>query len=442
MRKVLVLGAGKSSYHLINYFIENAQQQNWFVTVGDFSIQTAEEKVKNRLHAKPITFDINDSSNSQSAIADADIVISLLPPSLHHLVAVECVKLKKNLVTASYVSTQMQQLHDEVKKSGLIFLNECGLDPGIDHMSAMQIIDDLKTRGAQLLSFKSYTGGLVAPECNDNPWGYKFSWNPRNVILAGQGVARYIQNGNFKFIPYHNLFAEAQKVEIDDAGSFEGYANRDSISYRHIYKIDSIPTLLRGTLRCTGFCSAWDVFVKLGLTDDTFKIENCESLSYEQFITSFIPNATGNAEGDLKKYFTGKKNIEKDLELIQWTGILSKEKIGLSSATPAQILQHLLENKWVLKPTDLDMIVMQHIFEYSINQKNYTLKSSLVCKGENNIATAMSKTVGLPLAIAAKNILNKKINAKGVHIPVENEMYEPVLSELKEAGIYFTEKVI
>jgi len=441
MRKILVLGAGKSSWHLINYLLSNAQEQNWHVTVADASVELAKSKTQNHSASNAIAFNINDESQRKSEISKADIVISLLPPSLHAIAAVECLSEGKNLVTASYVSEQMNALNNDVKNKNLIFLNECGLDPGIDHMSAMQIIHVLQAKGAEIISFKSYTGGLISPGSNNNPWGYKFTWNPKNVILAGQGTALYRQNRNNKFTPYHRLFSQIEKINISGTGQFEGYANRNSNAYIETYNLQNISTLLRGTLRYAGYCSAWNLFVHLGITDDTYII-NTSSLTYHDWISSYLPDNEKSLIQNLQSQFSYLNLSTADWERIKWPGILDKTPIPLSSGTPAEILLNLLESKWKMELGDLDLVVMQHIFEYILNGKTQTHVSSLSVKGENETATAMSKTVGLPMAIAAKLILNGKVKTKGVAIPVVAEIYEPLLHELAQMGIVFIEEHI
>lgn len=441
MKKIIVLGAGRSSGSLIKYLLSHAQVDDFEVTVADISVSSAQEKIHNHPRGRAIAFDINNAEQRIKEIGAADIVISLLPPALHNLAAVDCVQAGKHLVTASYVSPELKSLNDEAVSKNILLLNECGLDPGIDHLSAMEIIHRLQEKGAELKSFKSYTGGLVAPESNDNLWGYKFTWNPRNVILAGQGTARYIERNHYKYIPYNRLFSEIEKITVNDLGTFDGYANRDSLAYRKIYSIDTIPTLLRGTLRQQNFCSAWQIFVSLGLTDDTYIVEDAEHLTYVQLVEAFIPASAkgGTTEERLCNFFNLKAN-GMEMEMIRSTGILYDTIIGLPSATPAQILQHLLQSKWVLKPDDKDMIVMQHLFEYSLNGKEENLQSSLVVKGESVEQTAMAKTVGLPLGMVTRLLLQNKIMLRGVHIPVQKEIYEPVLSELKEYGISFIEQ--
>jgi saccharopine dehydrogenase-like NADP-dependent oxidoreductase len=444
MRNILVLGAGLSSSALIKYLLDNSQQENWNVTVADFSLESPKAKTKNHPNSNPIYFNVKNEIQRAEEIKKADIVISLLPPGLHFLAAVDCIRFKKNLITASYVSAEIKKLEKDATSAGILLLNEMGLDPGIDHMSAMQIIHRLKSENAELLSFKSYTGGLVAPEFNDNPWRYKFTWNPRNVILAGQGMAKYIQHGKYRYIPYSRLFKQIENIEVEGLGIFDGYANRDSLAYRHHYQIENIPTILRGTLRNQGFCEAWNVFVQLGLTDDSFVIENSSELTYAQFVEAFIP--WRNSEKTLKSKvaeFCGMDESSEVIKKIEWTGIFNDVKINLDNATPAQILQDLLQRKWLLKKEDKDMIVMQHEFEFlSVQSQKRKIISSLIVKGDDGEHTAMAKTVGLPMAIAARLMLNGKINLTGVKIPVMPKIYQPVLNELKSFGITFREKLI
>lgn len=437
MRKILVLGAGKSSYHLISYLLQNASSQNWQITVADASLELATSKTNNHPSAKAVSLDIKNEVERNSYISGHDIIVSLLPPTLHYLAALSCLSNNKSLVTASYVSPEMQALHNDAQKKGLIFLNECGLDPGIDHMSAIKIIHDLQSQGVEITSFKSYTGGLISPESNNNPWGYKFTWNPKNVILAGQGTATYTQNHQTKFIPYHRLFSQTEKINIKGTGEFEGYANRNSNTYLETYNLQNTATLLRGTLRYPGYCSAWNLFVHIGITDDTYQVNNLSSLTYHDWISSYFPDSDKPLFKVLQEKFQYLNLSSQDWERIQWTGILDKTPIPLNNGTPAEILLNLLQSKWKLEHGDLDLVVMQHTFEYIQNGKKNSHTSSLSVIGENETATAMSKTVGLPLAIATKLILNDNIKSKGVVIPVLPEIYNPVLDELSQLGITF-----
>lgn len=443
MKRVFLIGAGRSSIYLINYLLEQAAVENWEITVGDVSEELVKEKTNGHPYARPIKFDISDAAQTEQEVSRADVVISLLPAHMHLAVAKACVKYKRHLVTASYVTPEMQALHEEAVQHNILLLNECGLDPGIDHMSAMEIIREIRAQGGDLIAFYSYTGGLVAPESNDNPWGYKFSWNPRNVILAGQGTARYIENGKYKYIPYSRLFSSAQPVPVDGVGSFDGYANRDSLAYRKIYGISNIPTLLRGTLRQSGYCSAWHVFVQLGLTDDSYSIENSQELTYAQLVEALLPSSlTGKSLQQSVAQLCGLSESSEEIKMVAWTGIFSDDKIGLPNASPAQILQKLLEEKWKLKSTDKDMVVMQHRFDYILNGKKYSRYSSLVVTGEDAAHTAMAKTVGLPVAIASSRLLLGKIQERGVLIPISEGISRQILNELKEYGIHFQDKTV
>ena len=366
----------------------------------------------------------------------------MLPASLHITVAKDCIRLKKSLVTASYVSEEISELDESAKQAGVLLLNEIGLDPGIDHMSAMQVIDNIKEKDGELTSFKSFCGGLVHPDYDTNPWNYKFTWNPRNVVLAGQGTAQYINQGKYKYIPYSKLFERTEKMSILDAGKFEGYANRDSLSYRKAYGLENIPTLFRGTLRRKGFCKSWNMFVQLGMTDDGYKVENSENLTYREFINLFFPY---NHELSVEEKFCSYLNLSHDSEEFkkaEWLGVFTDVSVGLKDASPAQILQKICEEKWTLGSEDKDMIVMQHQFEYIQNGEQKKLNSSLLVFGENPRFTSMAKTVGLPVAIATKLILSGEIKSTGVKIPTTKDVYIPVLKELAENGINFIDELV
>lgn len=438
MQQILLIGAGRSASSLIRYLLEHSKQKDWQVTVADMDEALIRSKTKGHPNARALVFDITNTTQREEEIRKTDLVISMLPASMHLQVAKDCLKFRKHLVTASYVSPEIAAMDAEVKKAGLVFMNEAGLDPGIDHASAMKVIDHIKEQGGELLSFRSYCGGLVAPESNDNPWGYKFSWNPRNVILAGQGTAKYIENGEYRSIPYERLFLQTETITVKGCGTFDAYANRDSLSYRTSYGIENIPTMLRGTLRYQGYCKAWNIFVKLGLTGDSQKID-VGGMSYAQLVASLLPPGNGTLTERLKD-FMGADADEAALEKAAWTGILSDEKITLASASPAQVLQELLERKWKLKDHDKDMIVMQHEFVSKTGNRESKVVSSLVVKGDDQTYTAMAKTVGLPVAITSKLILEGKIRARGVVIPVLKEIYEPLLYELEEYGIIFNER--
>ena len=441
MKKILVIGAGRSTSSLIQYLLFNAENENWFITIADQSKDLANEAANNHNLAKAIAFDVNNDEERNRLIDEHDLIVSMLPAHMHISVAKDCIKYKKHMVTASYVSKEMKALNQQAIDAGIIMMNEIGVDPGIDHLSAMRVIDKIRNDGGELQAFETFTGGLVAPESDNNPWNYKFTWNPRNVVLAGQGVCKFIQNHRYKYIPYHKLFRRTEIIEIDGYGKFEGYANRDSLQYREIYNLENIPTMYRGTLRRPGFCKAWHYFVKLGATDDSYIIEDSENMTNRQFINSFLPyNPNDSVELKFKHYFNIRQDDIEMYEKFEWLGIFEETKIGLKNATPAQILQHILEQKWKLAPEDKDMIAMWHRFRFKLNGEDKEIHSSMVVKGDDQKYTAMAKTVGLPVAIATKMILNGTISTPGIHVPITKEIYNPILNELENYGINFTEK--
>ncbi len=438
---ILVLGAGRSASSLISYLLNKGREWNASVTVGDALISSARERTRGK--GKAIQFDVQDVERSRETIHSADVVISMIPPHLHPQVAALCLEERKHLLTASYVSDAMRSFDREAKEKNLLFLNECGLDPGIDHMSAMQVIDRIKGLGGKMLSFESFTGGLIAPETDpENPWGYKFTWNPRNVVMAGQGTAKFLQEGQYKYIPYGQLFKRLTDVSILSHGKYEGYANRDSLKYIDTYGLQGIQTMVRGTLRNQGFCSAWDVLVQLGCTDDSYSMEGVEGMTHRDFINAFLNfDPHKNVEEKLSDQLSLDLYGE-EMKRLRWSGFFEKEKIGLQKGTPAQILEHILNKKWKLNAEDKDLVVMWHRFVYEREGKKKEIQSSLLAKGDDATHTAMAKTVGLPLAIAAKLLIQGKIKARGVVIPTIKEIYEPVLAELKTLGIELTEKEV
>jgi len=443
-RTILIIGAGRSASSLIHYLLDKSEAENLQVIIGDLLLESAQKMVGSHPNATAITLDVFDEKNRRKAIKNADIVVSMLPARFHLEVAKDCVTYSKNMVTASYISKELKALDTEVKEKELVFMNEIGLDPGIDHMSAMQIIDRIRDKGGKMLLFESFTGGLVAPESDDNLWNYKFTWNPRNVVVAGQGsAAKFLQEGKYKYIPYQKLFRRSEKLNIDGYGKFEAIANRDSLGYINEYKLQDILTMYRGTIRRVGFSKAWDIFVQLGMTDDTYVMENTENMSYRDFTNSFLSyRPHDSVKLKLRHYL---KIDQDDLlyEKLEELDIFNdKKKFGIKNGTPAQLLQKILMDKWTLKQDDKDMIVMLHKFGYEFEGKKEQIESSTVVIGEDQTFTAMAKTVGLPVAIATLKILNGEITKPGVQIPIAKEVYEPILKELSEVGIVFTEKKV
>ncbi len=442
MNNILIIGAGRSASALINYILQEAAKFNWSVVVADADESVARQKMHNHPNGKSASLDVMNADERNALIRQADLVISLLPAHLHYEVAKDCILHSKHLITASYVTKELYALDAEARKRGLIFMGEIGLDPGIDHMSAKQKIDEICEKGGKLTAFRSYTGGLIAPENDTNPWHYKFTWNPRNVILAGQGTAQYLENSKYKYIPYNRLFEQYETIEVPGHGTFEAYANRDSLSYRSLYGLENIPNILRGTIRYPGFCSAWNALVKIGLTDDSFSIPNTKGMTCADYTEAFLPPFS-NKNKSLKERtadFLNEEHGSPVIEKLEWLGLFSQEKISISAGSPAMILENLLLEKWKLQADDKDMIVMQHEFEYEIYDETRTLTSTLVHKGNDAVDTAMAQLVGLPVGIFAKLVMLGKVSITGVNIPVMKEVYDPVLEELEKFGVQFIEK--
>ena len=440
MKNILIIGAGRSSSALIKYVLTKAVDNNWNVVVADSNLKLAEARVQGHPNGRATWLDVSKVNDRRDLISRADIVVSLLPAHLHLEVGHDCIRLKKHLITASYVSKEMYRLGDEARDRELIFMGEMGLDPGIDHMSAMQTINELKEKGAKLTAFRSYTGGLIAPESDTNPWHYKFTWNPRNVVLAGQGTAQYLEDGKLKYTPYNRLFKEAKPIDIPGLGEYEAYANRDSLLYKDIYGLEGIPSILRGTIRHKGFCEAWDALITIGLTDGDFPILHADKISYHELMDAYSDKELGNSVKERIANLIGQEVGSEVMGKLEWLGLFRKKRIELPNATPALILEHLLLDKWKLEEGDKDMILMQHEFEYELDGQRKLRTSTLIMKGDDTVQTAMAKLVGLPIGIFVNLVTQGKITSKGVQIPVMSEVYEPVLEELKEYGVEFKEK--
>ena len=433
MKHILLFGAGKSATVLIDYLKEISTDKQWKVTVAENDLALAQSKVGEHEFAKALQLNIEDELKRKALIQSADIVISMMPPALHYLIALDCIEYKKDLLTASYVDEKVKQEASKIKDAGILFLCEMGLDPGIDHMSAMQMFDDIKKQNGKIISFKSHCGGLVAPENDDNPWHYKISWNPKSVVLAGKAGAMFKENKEIRNTNYELLFHGCNEIEINQLGKLSYYPNRDSINYMQLYHLEDAETFIRTTLRYPEFCKGWQAIIDFKLTDEEKKYDtnklSLASFFQQHFKLHHFDNALQTIESnDLLKNQFENLGLHDDRMLIDK---------GFCSA--ADVLQFIIETKWALQKNDKDMIVMLHEIEYEVNGQKFKVNSELIVKGENNVHTAMAKTVGLPLGIAAKLILEEKIKETGLHIPVLASIYEPVLQELKTFGIRFNE---
>lgn len=509
MKQILLFGAGKSATVLIDYLLSHAGNENWKLVVVDANLQLAAGKINNSPYGIPVSFDVLDAGMREKYIRESDIVISMLPPSLHREVAKDCLQFSKHLLTASYVDHEMHSMEKEINDKGILFLCEMGLDPGIDHMSAMKLIDHIHEQAGKVTSFQSHCGGLVAPESDNNPWHYKISWNPRNIVLAGKAGAHYRENGEEKRTGYQDLFEADKIVDIPGIGHLCWYANRDSLSYAPLYGLENTPTFVRTTLRHPDFMYGWKNIIELNLTDETVQYETDNKVLGEIFKEHLDRNGFGEwLQNKLHNRFARSKDMlenlmrliefekeagnegaeipgsfvaadergnleeigiddvknrsaaylahtmhEANLTLKQlfYIGLDDTETLvnkGLCSA--ADILQFALEKKLALQDNDKDMIVMLHEIQFASADSHSAqsagsngqslIRSSLVVKGENSLHTAMAKTVGLPLGIAARLILNGQIKLRGLHIPTSKEIYEPVLNELEQYGVKFNEE--
>lgn len=432
MKHILLFGAGKSATVLIAYLQETALRKQWQFTVVDQDLAVLQAKLIQHPLIHPAAVSIHDGDARHALIQSADVVISLLPPSLHILVAVDCLAARKSLFTASYVDDQLRSMAGAIKEANILFLCEMGLDPGIDHMSAMQLIHRIQSGNGRILSFVSHCGGLIAPESDTNPWHYKFSWNPRNVVIAGKAGAEYLEDSIVKQVPYEKLFTDCQEVRIPGLGTLAYYSNRDSLSYLPIYGLTDVHRFQRTTLRYPAFCSGWDKMVAAGLTDEQTLLDT-DSLTIADFFQQAF----------------ARKGLLLDTPLLReqfvFLGWDNPARIGLGKVSSATVLQYILEEKWKLSSGDRDMVVMLHELTYEsgdgtrLHTEISQVKSCLVVKGENALHTAMAKTVGLPLGIAATLFLEGRIKETGLQIPILPGIYEPVLAGLAQQGIVFEE---
>jgi saccharopine dehydrogenase-like NADP-dependent oxidoreductase len=423
MKSIVVFGVGKSSACLIDYLIRLCTEKNWMLFIGDADVDALKKKHTTSTRVMPAQVNVEDSVERNALLLKGDLIISLLPPHLHILIARDCIINSKTLLTASYMDDEIRNLAPQVSEKKLFFLYEMGLDPGIDHMSAMQIIHRIQRSGATITVFRSHTGGLVAPESDDNPWHYKISWNPANVVRAGATGATYKEEDKIQSMGYENLFENNKEVEIKPMGRFAWYPNRDSLAYIPIYGLESAHSFVRTTLRHPEFCRGWKNLVKAGLTDD------------KKIISPSLATISAWSKPLLVYVDDSNRRMYEQL------GLFENTPLTVNKCSSAKILQTLIEKNWKMKESDKDMILMLHEFEYELKGQKHFLKSSLIVKGQNMARTAMAKTVGLPLGIAAKLILEEKMKLTGLHIPIIPEIYEPVLEELALEGIRFTEEI-
>lgn len=437
MSRILVLGAGLVARPLVQYLLDQPAFQ---VTVASRTVEKARALIGDRPNGEALAFDIErEPERLDALVARADLTVSMLP-YIHHLqVAQACLRHRRHLVTTSYVKDEMRALDSAAREAGVLFLNEIGLDPGIDHMSAMRVIDRVHADGGQMVAFRSYCGGLPAPEANTNPFGYKFSWSPRGVLLAGRNDARYLEDGQVVEVPNRRLFATRHPVPVEGVGVLEAYPNRDSLPYIQLYGIPEARTMYRGTLRYPGWCETWQKFVELGLLDLTER-EDLTGMTYRQLLAQLIGRL---GTPDLRRDLAAHLDLPEDspvLDRFEWLGLLSDDPLP-PQRTILDVLAVRMQEKLQYAPGERDMVVLLHDFVAEYPDRRERIRSWLVDFGIPHGDTAMARTVGLPAAIATRLILQGVIRLTGVHIPVLPEVYQPVLAELEEKGIRVEERV-
>lgn len=445
MKNILVLGAGQSAPYLIDYLLKNAEKNDWFVTVADKDYNLALERIKRDPHGNAVEFDVNDEQLRKSLINNSDIVVNFLAPVFQYQIALDCLDLGKDVITASYENNRVRELNKDAIKKGIIILNEMGLDPGIDHMWAMFVIDKIRKEGGIITSFLSYGSGLPAPESVNNPFKYAITWNPRNVTMAGESGAQYMEDGKIKILSHNNVFNRTWRVNVDGIGTLEAYPNRDSLTYIDVFNLKYLHTMIRGTLRYPGWSETWSQIVKLGIPNEIMRIPNLNTKTYSQFTEMFLPiNSNGNKLDTRVANYLGINPTGQIMENLRWLGIFSEEKIKNNPKTAAEVLTDLLKEKFTLPEGGRDMVILVHDFDVELPETGKKEKRiyTLVEFGEPNGFTAIAKTVGLPAAIAAKLILQNQIPLKGCHIPIHPAIYTKVIDELKLNGIDFKEKII
>ena len=437
-KKIVIFGAGKSSSYLIKYLYSKRLEL-------DININIFSDKYADYLDDfKDVNFeilDINDSSNLEELIHETYILISLLPPFMHFKIANLCSKKGINMITASYIDDKIKTLENSFKKNDSFLFMEMGLDPGVDHMSAMSTIESLNKRG-DILEFESYTGGLIKYDIDKNPWGYKFTWNPMNVIIAGADGATYLSENKKKNIPYNMVFKDLSKIKLSNTESYEGYPNRDSLKYKELYNLHGVKTLKRGTIRNKSFCKTWSILIDLGLTNDKKSISNDNNMSYFDFFNYNIKAKNYDDLVDILKLEYGIMPTSQEFKNLEWSGFFSDKKFKIEKGNFSDFLLAILKDKWTLGDDDIDEIVMVHTFIFKTDKNLKKLTSFLKIEGEDKTYTAMSKTVGLPIAVLVEHIINVNFNISGIHLPFNKNIYEPVLERLSGLGINFIDKEI
>ncbi len=446
MKQVLVLGAGKSSPYLISKLLELAVECDWFVTVGDLDAEMAAERVNGHPRGVAVPFDVNDSQLRDRLIKQADLVVNMMSPRFLDLIAWDCVQHGKHMLSVSYRDEGVRELERDAQRAGVLLLCELGLDPGIDHMSAMSLIHRIRGEGGRITGFCSYGSGISSPNNPMHyPMRYVITWNPRNVVMAGERGAQYMENGQIKIVPYHHVFHHTWQVDVPGVDVLEAYPNRDSLSYMQHFGLEHVTTMIRGTLRWPGWSETWAQIVKLGLPNENVRIPDLAKRSYREVVEMFLPlNISGPKIESRIARFLQISPTGQIMENMRWLGLLSEEPTGCAGDTAAAMMSELMERKLPLTPELKDLVVLMHELDVEypgLERPNEKITSTMVAEGEPGGFTAMAKTVGLPAALAAKLVLTGELHLTGAHIPTHPSIYQPILKEIAEQGLVFDEKV-
>ena len=444
MKNVLILGAGQSSPYLIYYMLNEAEKYNWEVIVADYNREAALAKINNHPKGKAVQFDVNDENLRNELIKNADIVLNLLAPPFQFLIASDCLKHGKSVISASYENKKVAALNKEAKEKGILILNEMGLDPGIDHMSAMSLIQKIHDGSGFVTSFISYGSAIPAPEVKSNPLNYCITWNSRNVVMAGEMGAIYLEDEKIKIVPYSHLFNCTNEVEVDGVGKLEAYPNRDSVMYKDVFGLKNVKTMIRGTLRYPGYSELWSKIVKLGMPNEVVEIPKLSKMTYREYTEMFVPKSANSVNlEDRVANFLKISPTGIIMDKLKWLGLFDNKVIGGNVKTSTEVMQKILNEKLPLPTGKRDMVILMHILEAEFPNENTRKKyiSTLVDYGEPNGITSIAKTVGAPAAIAAKLILLGELNITGTHIPTHPLIYTKVLKELETLKLKFVEKV-
>ncbi len=442
MKKILVLGAGYSTPFLIRHLLDEAERNDWFVTVGDRDVALARRRVGRHPRAQAIPFDVSDPTLREEQVASHDVVVNMMPPAFQFLVADDCVRHGRSMVSASYEDMRMRELDDDAHRRGVLILSECGLDPGIDHMSAVDMVRRVRAEGARITAFRSYGGSVPAPEFDGNPLRYAITWNPRNVLMAGEAGASYLVDGRTKIVPWPEVFQRTWQIDIDGVGPMEVYPNRDSTYYRAQFGLDDVQTMIRGTLRYPGWCETWHQVVRLGIPNETVRIPSLHALTYRDLTEMFLPVHAGDGELETRiAQYLGISPTGRIMENLRWLGLFDDDPIPRGVRTVAEAMIHRLSQRLRLGPDDRDMVVLWHELEAEHpDGRRERVRTTMIEYGEPGGTTAIARTVGLPVALATAMILRDELPLTGCHIPVHPAVCSRILAALGEAGLRFDER--